>query len=150
MTARYGQLSYTSFDASGSAGGWRVKQTGGDLDEAEEALLVAGVHTVLNPVKPLPAFPTAAQLQRIPHRLAYRRINRNTACYWHTVPAEATTPAGPATCSCTRCWIGKLAKRRARIGLSSCGVRNAGFVPMVVRPWLGQSCPQNHRGRATP
>ncbi|AGZ53833.1 GAP1-N2 domain-containing protein [Mycobacterium kansasii] len=95
MTARYGQLSYTSFDASGSAGGWRVKQTGGDLDEAEEALLVAGVHTVLNPVKPLPAFPTAAQLQRIPHRLAYRRINRNTACYWHTVPAGSDHTGRP-------------------------------------------------------
>ncbi|ORB87026.1 hypothetical protein B1987_28295 [Mycobacterium kansasii] len=95
MTARYAQLSYTSFDASGSAGGWRVKQTSGDLDEAEEALLVSGVHTVLNPVKPLPAFPTAAQLQHIPRRLAYRRINRNTACYWHTVPAGSDRTGRP-------------------------------------------------------
>ncbi|KZS62973.1 hypothetical protein [Mycobacterium ostraviense] len=95
MTARYGQLSYTSFDAIGSAGGWRVKQTSGDLDDAEEALLVSGVQTVLNPVTPIPAFPAAAQLQRIPHRLAYRRINRNTACYWHTVPAGSDHTGRP-------------------------------------------------------
>jgi hypothetical protein len=89
MTARFAQMSYTSFDTAGSAGGWRVKQTAGDLAEREKTLLLSGVHTGLNPVKPIPSYPTLEQLQQIPRRLAYRRVNRDTACYWHTVPAGA-------------------------------------------------------------
>jgi len=87
MTTRYAQMSYTSFDAAGSAGGWRVKQSVGDLADPEQTLLLSGVHTGLNPVKPIPPYPTLEQLQQIPRRLAYRRVNRDNACYWHTVRA---------------------------------------------------------------
>jgi hypothetical protein len=95
MTARYAQMSYTSFDTAGSAGGWRVKQTAGDLVDPEQALLLSGVHTALNPVKPIPPYPTLEQLQQIPRRLAYRRVNRDTACYWHTVPAGSDHTGRP-------------------------------------------------------
>jgi hypothetical protein len=54
MTTRFAQMSYTSFDTAGSAGGWRVKQTTGDLVAPEQALLLSGVHTALYPVKPIP------------------------------------------------------------------------------------------------
>jgi len=87
MTTHYAQMSYTSFDAAGSAGGWRVKQSVGDLADPEQTLLLSGVHTGLNPVKPIPPYPTLEQLQQIPRRLAYRRVNRDNACYWHTVRA---------------------------------------------------------------
>jgi GTPase-associated protein 1, N-terminal domain type 2/GTPase-associated protein 1, middle domain len=89
MTTRCAQMSYTSFDTAGSAGGWRVKQTAGDIADTEKTALLSGVHTGLNPVEPIPSYPTLEQLQQIPRRLAYRRVNRDTACYWHTVPAGA-------------------------------------------------------------
>ena len=95
MTTRYAQMSYTSFDTAGSAGGWRVKQTVGDLANPEQSLLLSGVHTGLNPVKPIPPYPTLEQLQQIPRRLAYRRVNRDTACCWHTVPAGADHTGRP-------------------------------------------------------
>jgi GTPase-associated protein 1, N-terminal domain type 2/GTPase-associated protein 1, middle domain len=87
MTTRYAQMSYTSFDAAGSTGGWRVKQSAGGLADPERTLLLSGVHTGLNPVKPIPPYPTLEQLQQIPRRLAYRRVNRDNACYWHSVRA---------------------------------------------------------------
>jgi hypothetical protein len=95
MTTRYAQMSYTSFDTAGSAGGWRVKQTAGDLADPEQTLLLSGVHTGLNAVKPMPPYPTLEQLQQIPRRLAYRRVNRDNACYWHTVPAGADHTGRP-------------------------------------------------------
>jgi GTPase-associated protein 1, N-terminal domain type 2/GTPase-associated protein 1, middle domain len=95
MTTRFAQMSYTSFDSAGSVGGWRVKQTAGDLADPEKTLLLSGVHTGLNPLKPIPTYPTLEQLQQIPRRLAYRRVNRDTACYWHTVPAGADHTGRP-------------------------------------------------------
>jgi hypothetical protein len=95
MTTRYAQMSYTSFDTAGSAGGWRVKQTAGDLADPDQTLLLSGVHTGLNPVEPIPLYPTLEQLQRIPRRLAYRRVNRDNACYWHSVPAGADHTGRP-------------------------------------------------------
>lgn len=95
MTNRFAQMSYTSFDTAGSVGGWRVKQTAGDLADPEQAVLLSGVHTGLSPVEPIPSYPTLAQLQQIPRRLAYRRVNRDTACYWHTVPAGADHTGRP-------------------------------------------------------
>jgi hypothetical protein len=95
MTTRYSQMSYTSFDAAGSAGGWRVKQTVGDLADPERTFLLSGVHTGPNPVEPIPPYPTLDQLQQIPRRLAYRRVNRDTGCYWHTVPAGADHTGRP-------------------------------------------------------
>jgi GTPase-associated protein 1 len=95
MTTRFAQMSYTSFDTVGSTGGWRVKQTAGDLADPEKTVLLSGVHTGLNPVNPIPTYPTLEQLQQLPRRLAYRRVNRDTACYWHTVPAGADHTGRP-------------------------------------------------------
>ncbi|MCV7169614.1 hypothetical protein H7I41_06725 [Mycobacterium manitobense] len=95
MTTRYGQLSYTSFDAAGTVGGWQVKQTAGGLTTEEIQTLVAGVRTVFNPVRPLPAYPTTQQLADGPRRLAFRRVDRDTAGYWHTVPAGPDSTGRP-------------------------------------------------------
>ena len=95
MTTRYGQLSYTSFDAAGTVGGWQVKQTAGGLTTEEIQTLVAGVRTVFNPVRPLPAYPTTQQLADGPRRLAFRRVDRDAAGYWHTVPAGPDSTGRP-------------------------------------------------------
>ncbi|TDH55064.1 hypothetical protein E2F47_10860 [Mycobacterium eburneum] len=95
MTTRYGQLSYTSFDTVGTAGGWQVKQTAGDITPDESHLLVSGIHTALEPVQPLPAYPTPDQVKALPRRLAYRRIDDDAAAYWHTVPAGLDSTGRP-------------------------------------------------------
>jgi hypothetical protein len=95
VSDRYGQLSYTSFDAAGSAGGWQVKQTSGDLTNDEERLLVGGVHTVFAAPQPLPAYPTPEQLAARPQRLSYRRVSGDAAAYWHSVPAGADATGRP-------------------------------------------------------
>ena len=89
MSTRYGQLAYTSFDAGTgrASGGWQVKQTIGDLDAEDTALLVSGVTTVLTPVEPMPDFPTPEQVSRLPHRLGYRPLGGRGVGYWHTAPA---------------------------------------------------------------
>lgn len=95
MKVRYGQLSYTCFDAADTAGGWQVKETNGNITADEARLLVGGVHTTLNPAGPVPRYPTLQQLRTLPRRLAYRRINANTAVYWHTAPAGRDSTGRP-------------------------------------------------------
>jgi hypothetical protein len=94
MTPRYGQLTYTSFDSAGNAGGWRVKQTSGELSEVEKELLVANIRTVFRPQQPLPDYPSPKQLENAPRRLAYRR-NAETGLYWHSVPAGTDSTGRP-------------------------------------------------------
>ena len=95
MNTRYGQLAYTSFDKPGSAGGWQIKQVGGALSEEEVQTLLAGVHTTIDPVDPLPPYPTPEQLSRGPRRLAYRHIDACRAGYWHSVPAGSDSTGRP-------------------------------------------------------
>ena len=95
MTARYGQLAYTSFDTVGSVGGWQVKETRGELTADETQLLLAGVRTVFRPVEEPPAYPTPEQLENVPRRLAYRRADPAGAAYWHTVPAGPDSTGRP-------------------------------------------------------
>jgi hypothetical protein len=95
VSDRYGQLSYTSFDTAGSAGGWQVKQTSGALTDDEERLLVGGMHTVFALPQPLPAYPTPEQLAGLPRRLSYRRVSGDAAAYWHSVPAGADATGRP-------------------------------------------------------
>lgn len=95
MIGRYGQLSYTSFDAAGTAGGWQVKQTSGELTASETQTLVSGVRTAFQPVEPLPAYPTPEECERGPRRLAYRRTPGDAAAYWHSVPAGADSTGRP-------------------------------------------------------
>lgn len=94
MTSRYGQLTYTSFDAVGTAGGWQVKETTGGLSPSETQALMAGVHTVFRPVGPTPDFPTPEQLEQGPRRLAYRDVPGG-AGYWHTFPAGSDSTGRP-------------------------------------------------------
>lgn len=95
MTARYGQLSYTSFDNSDHTGGWQVKETSADLSAEEVAALTSGVRTVFRPAEPMPAYPTPEQLARGPRRLAYGRLDGRRAGYWHTVPAGSDSTGRP-------------------------------------------------------
>jgi GTPase-associated protein 1, N-terminal domain type 2/GTPase-associated protein 1, middle domain len=95
VSIRYGQLAYTSLDKPGSIGGWQTKQVTGALSAAEAQTLVAGVRTALDPVDPLPTYPSHEKLERAPHRLAYRRIDARRAAYWHTVPAGADGTGRP-------------------------------------------------------
>lgn len=94
MTSRFGQLAYTSFDAVGTAGGWQVKETSGDLTATETQSLIAGVHTVFRQVGQVPDFPTPDQLEQGPRRLAYRHLG-DGAGYWHTFPAGSDSTGRP-------------------------------------------------------
>ncbi|MBS9533714.1 hypothetical protein KIH27_08960 [Mycobacterium sp. M1] len=95
MSTRYGQLSYTSFDGAGTAGGWQIKQSVGDLSEAETELLVSGVRTVFRPAEPLPEYPSGEQLDAAPRRLAYGRSPDGAGAYWHSVAAGADSTGRP-------------------------------------------------------
>lgn len=95
MTPRYAQLTYTSFDQPGGAGGWQVKQTTGDLSPEETQRLASGVRTAFRPVTPLPEYPTPEQLDAAPRRLEYRRWAGDAAGYWHTVAAGADSTGRP-------------------------------------------------------
>lgn len=95
MTGRYGQLTYTSFDTAAHMGGWQVKETSADLSADEVHALTSGVRTVFRPAQPLPAYPTPEQLDRGPRRLAYGRLDRQRAGYWHTVPAGSDSTGRP-------------------------------------------------------
>jgi hypothetical protein len=95
VSPRYAQLSYTSFDAAGTAGGWQVKQTTGEPTARETDALISGVRTVFTPVEPLPTYPTPEDCERGPRRLAYARTPDDTATFWHTVPAGSDSTGRP-------------------------------------------------------
>lgn len=96
---RFGQLTYTSFDAPAAGrtggGGWQIKEISGGLSDAEQAVLRAGVVTRLEPVVPLPAFPTPEDLGARPRRLAYVPLPEGGGCYWHTAAAGADASGRP-------------------------------------------------------
>ena len=62
---RFGQLTYTSYDASGAAGGWQVKQTTGAMTEQESTFLADRVSTRVVAEAALPYLrrPTASMLR---------------------------------------------------------------------------------------
>ncbi|GED99468.1 GAP1-N2 domain-containing protein [Gordonia crocea] len=105
-TARFAQLTYTSFDggapAGGAAlggpgtgqrshgGGWQVKQVVGDLDPAYVDALTARIVTRFDLEPALPAFPTPDQIADRPARLVYAVLEADggrPAAFWHTVDA---------------------------------------------------------------
>jgi hypothetical protein len=92
---RYGQLTYTSVDSDGAAGGWRVKETTGGITSEEVRLLVSRIQLALSPIEQLPAYPTPDQIQAAPRRLAYRRIDESTAAFFHYVPAGLDSMGRP-------------------------------------------------------
>src|SRR4051794_40464622 len=83
---RYGQLTYTSVDGAGGAGGWRVKQNLG-LDEAEVDALRARISTQLDLGFELPRFPSDEDVRGFPRRLVYAPVAPGSAAWWHTAPA---------------------------------------------------------------
>lgn len=88
---RYGQLTYTSFDDAGAAGGWQVKERR-NLTDDEAAALTARVDTRLDPGHDLPRFPTPEEVGGFPRRLGYAALNHpealtEQAAWWHTAPA---------------------------------------------------------------
>lgn len=95
MTGRYGQLTYTSYDTADHTGGWQVKETSADLAPDEVHALTSGVRTVFRPAQSLPAYPTPEQLEHGPRRLAYGRLDRGRAGFWHTVPAGSDSTGRP-------------------------------------------------------
>lgn len=95
MTSRFGQLTYTSFDAVGTVGGWQVKETSEALTPEETQLMLAGVRTVFRAVEPIPDYPTPEQLDAAPRRLAYSRVGEGSAALWHTMPAGADSTGRP-------------------------------------------------------
>lgn len=95
MTDRYGELTYTSYDAAGSAGGWQIKEQHGGLSNDETRLLVSQVQTAFEPPQPLPPYPTPEQVAALPRRLAYRNAGAERGVYWHSVPAGADATGRP-------------------------------------------------------
>lgn len=95
MTPRYGQLTYTSLDGDGVTAGWQVKETSGGITPEEARLLVSRIRIPLIPIEQPPRFPTRDQLQALPRRLAYSRINENIAAFWHTAPAGLDSAGRP-------------------------------------------------------
>lgn len=89
---RFGQLTYSSFDRNdGAGGGWQVKQTVGDIDEAEAGLLSSRVQTQLDTGSELPKFPTTAEIEELPRKMTHAfagggagTVERAT---WHVCPA---------------------------------------------------------------
>lgn len=91
-TARFGQLTYTSYsDVSApytpGPTGWHAKEQTPDITEDERSTLVGWVSTHLDPVTPIPPFPTAQDIADLPRRLLYARLDDRQAIYCHTVPA---------------------------------------------------------------
>lgn len=95
MSLRYGQLSYTSLDGAGNVGGWQVKETTGELTDHEVHFVVSRIQLALNPVEQLPPYPTADQLRTAPRRLGYRRLDEDTAVYFHYAPAGPDSMGRP-------------------------------------------------------
>ncbi len=88
--ARWGQLTYSSFDRNdGTGGGWQVKDTTGGLDREEQELLRGRVQTQVDSGTDLPRFPTPAELEELPRRLVHAPADlRGTeTALWHHVPA---------------------------------------------------------------
>ncbi|MGJ3509667.1 hypothetical protein [Enemella sp. A6] len=87
---RYGQLTYTSFDArNGLPGGWQVKQTIGGLNPDEVQYLSARVATQLDAGAELPRFPTPEQIAALPRRMRHAGAGALApgTITWHTAPA---------------------------------------------------------------
>lgn len=99
MTERFGQLSYTSFDAGdGNPGGWQVKETLGELTPVEVQYLTSRVATQLDTGVELPRFPTAEQIAALPHRLRYAaaaELGVGATATWHTAPAGLDASGRP-------------------------------------------------------
>lgn len=100
-TGRFSQLTYTSYSAPSATGtaarssGWRTKEQTAGLTDSEQTALVGWVSTQLDPVTPIPSFPTADDIAMLPRRLMYASTDARSAVYCHTVPAGADAAGRP-------------------------------------------------------
>lgn len=98
-TARYAQLTYTSFDdGSGRGGGWQIKQETGAPDAVEQQSLTARILTRFDLLPVMPDFPTPEQTAARPARLSYAALPASGpahAAYWHTVDAGRDATGRP-------------------------------------------------------
>ncbi|NMO00160.1 hypothetical protein HH308_02900 [Gordonia sp. TBRC 11910] len=97
-TARYAQLTYTSYDDGSGRGGWQVKQETGGLDAVEQQSLTARILTRFDLLPVMPDFPTPEQTAARPARLSYAPLpaaGAGHAAYWHTVDAGRDASGRP-------------------------------------------------------
>lgn len=93
--ARWGQLSYASFDAGAGRGGWQVKETSGALTREEREELVARVVTNFNSHQTLSQFPTVAEQNALPRRFSYVPSAGGAAAYFHAAEAGSDRTGRP-------------------------------------------------------
>lgn len=92
---RWAHLTYTSFEPENGPGGWQVKETSGALTASEADELKMRVVTTFDAATPLPQFPTAEELERLPRRFTYVRGQDGTAAVWHAVQAGSDRMGRP-------------------------------------------------------
>ena len=87
--ARFGQLTFTSYDGLGGAG-WQVKDAMG-LTNPEIEVLRAAIGVQLDAGVDLPRFPSPTDLERFPRRLVFdtdpSRAGEAAVAWWHHAPA---------------------------------------------------------------
>jgi hypothetical protein len=96
---RWGQLTYTAFDASAdtggeASGGWQVKQTSADLSERERLDLLHSICTEISLVRSLSRFPSRSEVEALPRRLRFRR-EESGAVWCHSVHAGPDATGRP-------------------------------------------------------
>ena len=94
--ARFGQLTFASFDDGRGQGGWQTKEAVG-LTGDERKLLEATITTQLATAHPIPRFPTPEEVESLPRRLLYAPVGvEGAVAYWHSAPAgpDATNRPG--------------------------------------------------------
>ncbi len=141
VNIRYGQLAYTSFDTPGSAGGWQIKQVAGALSAARNAKTACGdAYRVRcrRTAARLPDTRTARAGSAAAGLSTHRRPQRPLTGI--RFPPDRTAPAGPATCSPTRCWTA-LRRRSHGTGRFSGGGHRDGCVRTGRPRWRAPSCP---------
>lgn len=87
--ARFGQLTFTSYDGLGGAG-WQVKDAVG-LTDPEIEVLRAAIDVQLDAGVDLPRFPSPADLEGFPRRLVFDAdpsgASEAAVAWWHHAPA---------------------------------------------------------------
>lgn len=130
-TARYAQLTYTSYDDGSGRGGWQVKQETGGLDAVEQQSLTARILTRFDLLPVMPDFPTPEQTAARPARLSYAplpAVGAGHAAYWHTVDAGRDASGRPGNVF-AHVVLDRDVSAPSPVRPSNCGARLAGCGP---------------------
>lgn len=95
MNERFAQLTFASADRAGRSGGWQVQEVRGELSATERAFLLDGVVPRLPEGEPIPEYPSAAEVGRLPRRLVYRLHDEIGGVWWHTTPCGRDSQGRP-------------------------------------------------------